>query len=117
MLLFEPYRSFAVDVVRTYLELTDRAKIRPARPPRVEAHIARQDPPDGAISRWFYEHVGADYHWTDNLHRSDAEWQDWGGGGGSRGATNAGDPGGHHEVGAEGGGAGRAPFPPPAQAA
>src|SRR4051794_41831769 len=100
MLLFEPYRSFAVDVVRTYLELTDRAKIRPAPPPRVEAHIARQDPPDGAISRWFYEHVGADYHWTDNLHRSDAEWQDWGGGGGTRGAPTRGNRGGPHGAGA-----------------
>lgn len=64
-------------VVRTYLELTDPARIRPAKPPRVHAEIARVEPPDGATSRWFYEHVGADYHWTDNLGRTDAEWQAW----------------------------------------
>ena len=64
-------------VIRTYLELTDRARIRPAKRPRVEPEIARVDPPDGATSRWFYEHVGRDYHWTDNLGRTDAEWQRW----------------------------------------
>jgi GNAT superfamily N-acetyltransferase len=64
-------------VVRTYLELTDPAEIRPAAPPRVEVEIARQDPPDGATSRWFYEHVGAPHQWTDHLGRTDAEWQAW----------------------------------------
>jgi GNAT superfamily N-acetyltransferase len=69
-----------VPVVRTYLELTDPAGIRPpARPPRTDAPpaVTRVEPPDGATSRWFYEHVGADYHWTDNLGRTDAEWQAW----------------------------------------
>jgi GNAT superfamily N-acetyltransferase len=64
-------------VVRTYLELTDPAQIRPAKPPRVEAHIARIDPPDGDTSRWFYEHVGAPHQWTDNLGRSAEDWQRW----------------------------------------
>jgi GNAT superfamily N-acetyltransferase len=67
-------------VLRTYLELTDRAGIRaPTAPPRTDAHIAiaRIEPPDGATSRWFYENVGRDYRWTDNLGRTDAEWQAW----------------------------------------
>src|SRR4051794_8438628 len=66
-------------VVRTYLELTDPGGIRPAGPPRVEGdlRIARVDPPDGATSRWFYERVGAPHHWTDNIGRTDAEWQAW----------------------------------------
>jgi GNAT superfamily N-acetyltransferase len=67
-------------VVRTYLELTDPAAIRaPAAPPRTEAEItvAKVDPPDGAVSRWFYTEVGRDYHWTDNVGRTDAEWQAW----------------------------------------
>jgi GNAT superfamily N-acetyltransferase len=67
------------DVVRTYLELTDPAGIRPAAEPRIDGdvEIARVDPPDGATSRWFYEHVGAPHQWTDNLGRTDAEWQQW----------------------------------------
>jgi hypothetical protein len=67
-------------VVRTYLELTDPAAIRaPAAPPSTDAEItiAKVDPPDGATSRWFYEHVGRDYQWTDNLGRTEAEWQAW----------------------------------------
>jgi len=67
-------------VVRTYLELADPAGIRPpAGPPRTRAEIAitRVDPPDGATSRWFYEHVGRDYAWTDNEGRTDGEWQAW----------------------------------------
>jgi GNAT superfamily N-acetyltransferase len=67
------------EVVRTYLELTDPNAIRPAKPPRVEGEltIAGVDPPDGATSRWFYREVGGPYQWTDNLHRTDAEWQAW----------------------------------------
>jgi GNAT superfamily N-acetyltransferase len=63
-----------VSVVITYLELTDPAGLRPARPPRVQAEVTRV-PPEGATSRWFYEHVGADYAWTDHLGRTDAAWQ------------------------------------------
>jgi GNAT superfamily N-acetyltransferase len=67
------------EVIRTYLELADPSGIRPAAEPRIdgEVEIARVDPPAGAVSRWFYEHVGAPHQWTDNLHRTDAEWQAW----------------------------------------
>ena len=34
-------------------------------------------PPDGGVSRFFYVEVGGPYNWTDNLRRSDAEWQAW----------------------------------------
>jgi GNAT superfamily N-acetyltransferase len=65
-------------VVRTSLELTDPAAIRPAAPPRLEGvEIACQDPPDGAVNRWFYAEVGRHHRWTDNLGRSDADWQAW----------------------------------------
>jgi GNAT superfamily N-acetyltransferase len=66
-------------VVRTYLELTDPSAIRAAAPPRLdgELRIAKVDPPDGATSRWFYVEVGRHHQWTDNLHRTDAEWQAW----------------------------------------
>jgi ribosomal protein S18 acetylase RimI-like enzyme len=66
-------------VVRTYLEMTDPAELRPARHPRLdgELRIERVDPPGGATSRWFYEHVGAPHQWTDHLGRTEAEWQAW----------------------------------------
>jgi GNAT superfamily N-acetyltransferase len=66
-------------VVRTYLELADPSELRPAGPPRVDGRleIARVEPPDGRTSRWFYEEVGRPHSWTDNLNRTDAEWQAW----------------------------------------
>jgi GNAT superfamily N-acetyltransferase len=65
-------------IVRTYLELDDPAQLRPAGPPRVPGvEIARVEPPDGAVSRWFYVEVGAPHRWIDNLGRSDAVWQAW----------------------------------------
>jgi GNAT superfamily N-acetyltransferase len=68
-----------VQVTRTYLELTDPTHLRPATPPRTERsiEITKKDPPDGPTSRWFYEHVGVHHHWTDNLGRTPAEWQEW----------------------------------------
>jgi GNAT superfamily N-acetyltransferase len=66
------------DIVITFLELTDPAALRPARPPRLAGvRIERVDPPDGAVDRWFYEAVGADHGWTDLLGRSEAAWQAW----------------------------------------
>ena len=65
-------------IVRTHLELDDPAQLRPAGPPRVaEVEIARVVPADGELSRWFYVEVGTPHRWTDNLARSDAEWQAW----------------------------------------
>jgi GNAT superfamily N-acetyltransferase len=66
-------------VVRTYLELTDASAIRPASPPRTtgDVRVTRVDPPDGAVSRWFYTEVGRPHQWTDNLGRTEAEWQAW----------------------------------------
>jgi GNAT superfamily N-acetyltransferase len=61
------------EVVTTYLEITDPAKIRPAR---VSAEIVRIDPPDGALNRRFYETVGADYSWNGHRGRTDAWWQE-----------------------------------------
>jgi GNAT superfamily N-acetyltransferase len=85
-------------VIRTYLELTDPADIRPAKPPRVDAHITKVDPPDGTTSRWFYENVGRDYAWTDNLHRTDDEWQDWANRVETRVATIDGERAGYYEL-------------------
>jgi GNAT superfamily N-acetyltransferase len=69
----------SMPVVRAYLEMTDPSELRPAGEPRLdgELRIERVDPPDGATSRWFYEHVGAPHQWTDHLGRTDIEWQAW----------------------------------------
>jgi GNAT superfamily N-acetyltransferase len=65
-------------IVRTYLELDDSAKLRPAGPPRIgDVAIARVEPPDGTVSRWFYAEVGRPHNWTDHAGRSDADWQAW----------------------------------------
>ena len=65
-------------IVRTYRELDDPARLRPAGPPRLAAvEIARVVPADGELSRWFYVEVGTPHGWTDNLARTDAEWQAW----------------------------------------
>jgi GNAT superfamily N-acetyltransferase len=87
-------------VVRTYLELTDPAGLSPARPPRVAGavEIARTDPPDGAVSRWFYEHVGREYAWTDNLGRSAKAWQQWAETVETWVMTVDGDPAGYYEL-------------------
>jgi GNAT superfamily N-acetyltransferase len=61
-----------VEVVTTYLEITDPAKIRPARR---NAEVVLVDPPDGAVNRRFYETVGADYSWIEHLGRDAAWWQ------------------------------------------
>jgi GNAT superfamily N-acetyltransferase len=61
-----------VEVVTTYLEITDPARIRPARG---NAEIVRIDPPDGAVNRRFYETVGADYSWTSQRDKDDVWWQ------------------------------------------
>lgn len=65
-------------IVRTYLEIHDPAALRPAGPPRIDGvEVARAEPPDGELNRWFYVEVGTPHNWIDNLGRSAAEWQAW----------------------------------------
>jgi GNAT superfamily N-acetyltransferase len=86
-------------VVRTYLELDDPGALRPAGPPRLErVDVARVQPPDGAMSRWFYTEVGRHHSWTDHLGRSQAEWQAWADGVETWVATVAGERAGYYEL-------------------
>jgi GNAT superfamily N-acetyltransferase len=65
-------------IVTTWLDLTDPAQLRPARDPAVRgAEVRRADPPDGALSRWFYVEVGRSHAWTDHLGRDAAAWDAW----------------------------------------
>ena len=58
--------------ITTYLDLASPAGIRPAR---ARAEIVKVDPPDGAVNRFFYEAIGADWQWTEHRGRDDAWWQ------------------------------------------
>ena len=65
-------------ITRTYLELDDPGKLRPAaRPPIDGLDISRVEPADGAISRWSYLNVGEPHNWTDHAKWSEAQWQSW----------------------------------------
>jgi GNAT superfamily N-acetyltransferase len=65
-------------ILRTCLELSDRAALRPAPAPALAAlRIGRVEPADGVLSRWFYVAVGRHHEWTDRLGQSEAEWQRW----------------------------------------
>ena len=89
--------------MRTFLELADRAALRPAGPPRLErVEVVRVDPPDGAVSRFFYVEVGAAHAWVDHAGRSEPEWQGWADGVETWVATVAGDRAGYYELRAEG---------------
>jgi GNAT superfamily N-acetyltransferase len=63
-------------VTTTYLELADRAAIRPPSGPPPEGFGTRivRDP---TINADMYRRVGAGYEWTDRLRWSDAQWQRW----------------------------------------
>jgi GNAT superfamily N-acetyltransferase len=84
---------------RTYLELDDPRALRPAAQPSLEGlEIALVEPPDGAVSRWFYVRVGEPHNWTDNLQRADSDWQAWAEGVETWVATVAGQRAGYYEL-------------------
>lgn len=87
------------EITRTYLELDDPRELRPAGRPRVDGlEITRVEPPDGAVSRWFYLRVGGPHNWTDHAEWSEAEWQSWADGVETWIATVAGERAGYHEL-------------------
>lgn len=56
-----------MDVVRTYLELRDRAALRPVRTRRDDVAVVRRDPCSPAEYLRLYRGVGARWHWCDRL--------------------------------------------------
>jgi GNAT superfamily N-acetyltransferase len=60
-----------VPVVTTYLEMTDRAALRPAPKPD---GVVLQEVSDPAVNRWFYETIGADWQWVDRLGWPPERW-------------------------------------------
>jgi GNAT superfamily N-acetyltransferase len=65
-----------VPVVKTYLEIDDPEHLRPPeREARRRFAIERISDPE--LNRWFYEHVGAGWAWTDRRGWSDEQWRVW----------------------------------------
>jgi GNAT superfamily N-acetyltransferase len=62
-----------VTVVRTYLELVDRAALRASPAPDARARVERVHDCPPSFFRWLYEEVGRPYHWRDRLGWTDAE--------------------------------------------
>ena len=65
-----------VRVLRTYLELPDRAAFRgPSHAPPDDARVERIDPCSVPLYRALYRAVGERWHWRDQNRRPDAELQ------------------------------------------
>jgi GNAT superfamily N-acetyltransferase len=61
-------------VTTWYLEMTDPAQLRPARPV-AGLEIRRLEPPDPALSRRLYAEVGGPWQWTDRLEWDAERWR------------------------------------------
>ena len=61
-------------VTTWYLEMTDPAQLRPARPV-AELEIGRLEPPDPELSRRLYAEVGGPWQWTDRLEWDVERWR------------------------------------------
>jgi GNAT superfamily N-acetyltransferase len=56
-----------IEVLRTYLEMTDPGQLTPAASPEAEAHLQRLGPCPASFYRYLYTEVGRRYHWGDRL--------------------------------------------------
>jgi GNAT superfamily N-acetyltransferase len=67
--------SEALTATRTYLEMKDRAALRPAPVAEPHLRVARVDRPRASLWRFLYTEVGRQYRWFDRLSWSDEEAQ------------------------------------------
>jgi ribosomal protein S18 acetylase RimI-like enzyme len=65
-----------VSVVRTYLELRERGRFRPARIDDPELVLERVTEGAPALARRLYREVGGAFHWVDRLRWSDEMWEE-----------------------------------------
>ena len=63
------------DVTITYLEMTDRADLRPRPHPDPLFTVREATVRQWQVNRFFYECVGGDYRWHDKLPWSDEQWR------------------------------------------
>lgn len=65
----------AVSVTRTYLRMTSREQLRPARKVDPRARVERVHECPLSFFRFLYVEVGRRYHWVDRLAWSDEQWR------------------------------------------
>jgi len=58
----------------TYLEMTDRSQLVPAKHPEVKVDIQQAEIPCPELNRFFYTAVGGDWYWLDRLSWSYEQW-------------------------------------------
>jgi GNAT superfamily N-acetyltransferase len=64
-----------IEVVRTYLELTEPGALCPAPSPEPRARVERVTGCPISFFRYLYVEVGRNYHWVDHLGWTDDEWR------------------------------------------
>jgi GNAT superfamily N-acetyltransferase len=64
-------------VIIYYLEMTDRADLRPSSRSHPEATIQRADVPIPEFNRFLYSAVGGEWHWHDRLTWNYDRWMQW----------------------------------------
>lgn len=64
-------------VRRTYLELTSPGGLKPVRQVPQDVILLRAGIPSPELNRYLYSAVGGDWHWTDRLGWTYAEWKQW----------------------------------------
>jgi ribosomal protein S18 acetylase RimI-like enzyme len=66
-----------VQEITYYLEMTDPADLRPARPPRAPAELRRAEIPCPEFNRFFYTAIGGDWFWVDRLAWTYNQWMEY----------------------------------------
>lgn len=58
----------------TYLEMTDRSEMVPAKSPAVEIDVRQADIACPELNRFFYTAIGGDWYWIDRLSWTYEQW-------------------------------------------
>ncbi len=58
----------------TYLEMTDRSELIPAKPASVDVEVKQVEIPCPELNRFFYTAIGGDWYWIDRLPWTYEQW-------------------------------------------
>jgi len=72
--LLPDYSPGATEVTVWSLQMHHRDQVRPARRPAVEVLLMQAGGPAPELSRFFYESIGAAWHWVDLAGWDRDEW-------------------------------------------